>query len=77
MLTLKTEPTPQLHALAKKLIGKNVWVNWPHLTLGLVTGVSNHEEKLIRQHNGPNAAIVKGKQKSYNLRSYLLNLLFI
>lgn len=34
-------------SLARKLLGKSVWVNWPHLTFAYVTGVLTREGKII------------------------------
>lgn len=49
VLSLEDVPdnTDNLQALSKKLIGRTVWVNWPHLTFAYVTGVLTREGKFI------------------------------
>jgi hypothetical protein len=37
-----------------------VWVNWPHLTFALVTGVSDEHQKFIKQYDSSDSPIIKG-----------------
>jgi len=46
-------------SLARKLLGKSVWVNWPHLTFAYVTGILTREGKVIED----NGRILKGQRK--------------
>jgi hypothetical protein len=48
-----------VESLARKLLGKSVWVNWPHLTYAYVTGVLTREGKFIEEAG----RIIKGKLK--------------
>ncbi|CAG7833351.1 unnamed protein product [Allacma fusca] len=41
----------QVEEVAKNLLGKTVWVNWPHLTPALVTGVSDENVKYVEFSN--------------------------
>ena len=43
ILTLENQGRPDIADVAKAMIGKEVWVNWPHLIEAKVTGVSNRE----------------------------------
>lgn len=48
-----------LPALCRKLIGKTVWVNWPHLTFAFVSAVLTPQGKFFKdRHSGK---IVQGK----------------
>ena len=46
--------------VAKQLLGKTVWVNWPHLTFALVTGISDEYQKFVKQYDSKDAPIIKG-----------------
>jgi len=43
ILTLENQGRPELAEVAKAMIGKEVWVGWPHLFEAKVTGVSNSQ----------------------------------
>lgn len=44
-ITATVEETPNLETLASQLLGKSVYVEWPHLKEALVIGVANCEVK--------------------------------
>ena len=46
MLTILPRKIPNLHDLASKLLGKTVFVSWPHMREALVIGVSSLQRKI-------------------------------
>lgn len=46
ILTIMAKPTPSLATLASELLGKSVYVEWPHLKEALVVGVADCNVKL-------------------------------
>lgn len=70
------EETLNLETLASQLLGKSVYVEWPHLKEALVVGVANCEVKFTLKdplagynHNNVNTEDVKGlKATEFNLQ---------
>ncbi len=48
---VKDDPS-DINALSRKLIGRTVWVNWPHLTFAYVTGVLTPKGKYFQDRTG-------------------------
>ncbi len=48
---VKDDPS-DINALSRKLIGRTVWVNWPHLTFAYVTGVLTPKGKYFQDVTG-------------------------
>jgi len=46
ILSIILKPTPSLSTLASELLGKSVYVEWPHLKEALVVGVADCNVKL-------------------------------
>ena len=50
ILTVQPEKIPDLDEIAKKWIGKSVFVNWPHLVEAYVVGVATSKRKISIPH---------------------------
>ena len=46
ILHVKPHPSTDLTTMGSTLLGKSVYVNWPHLKEGLVIGVSESSSKM-------------------------------
>ncbi|XP_071639281.1 5'-3' exoribonuclease 1 [Temnothorax longispinosus] len=64
ILSIISKPTPSLTTLASELLGKSVYVEWPHLKEALVIGVADCNVKfsLINQLDGYSDANLKKEE---------------
>ncbi|EEC10068.1 pacman protein, putative [Ixodes scapularis] len=69
LLTLTETPDKTLKEVADELLGKSVYVNWPHLLEALVVAVTSRDERYIC---GPKGRITLDKQWSLHSVPYAL-----
>ncbi|XP_076684631.1 5'-3' exoribonuclease pacman isoform X2 [Andrena cerasifolii] len=72
ILHVTPPPEPNLSVIASELLGKIVFVNWPHLTEAQVTAVSNSDTKISLINPQSSYSYEKVKEEEWNVQKILL-----